>query len=182
MDIPSFITRIVNGPGGFKVQEDREFIVYPDREVGLAGFVVRCLANPQCEGSQEVLDAILARRAKVSVVVAPAPEAHLRPVEELVRVKAEAYEHRIYELEYAYMMSQPDTEESKSLWASCQQVKANYMRDYPDRPLNPKPRPLEVPASHTPFAPAGAIKKPRKPYTRREKPAATPTKEGGRSE
>lgn len=182
MDIPSFIEEIINGVGGFKVQEDREFVIYPDREVGVAGFIIRCLANPQCKGSQEVLDAIIARRAKVGGLPnPPVDEPHLRPVRELIRVKAEAYEYRIYELEIAYMMQEPDTPESQAAWDSAERVKANYHRDYPDRPLNPKPRPDAVPsgwaASKGPIGSGEAAslrdKKPRKPYTRREKPAAS---------
>jgi hypothetical protein len=64
----------------------------------------------------------------------------------LVRVKAEAYEYRIYELEMAYLMQLAGTNASQIAWDACERVKASYHRDYPERPLNPKPRPSENPA------------------------------------
>lgn len=58
-----WVKRIIKGASGFLVFEDREFVVFRDgREVGVAEFVINCLANPQCEGSKEVLDAILQHR------------------------------------------------------------------------------------------------------------------------
>lgn len=57
--IEEFADRIVNGGGGFKCMEDREFCIFPDREVAVAEFVIRCLANPECEGSEDVLNAII---------------------------------------------------------------------------------------------------------------------------
>lgn len=99
-------------------------------------------------------------------------ESHLRPTGELIRVKAEAYEYRIYELEVDFMMQLAETPESQAAWDKYQKVKANYVRDYPGRPLNPKPRPSEQPAA--PYGPPmwPEAKKPRKPYTRKDKAAA----------
>ncbi|QMW05365.1 hypothetical protein [Spirosoma foliorum] len=66
MDVNEFTERIINGDTGFKVWEDREWVVFKDREKGIADFVIRCLANPHCEGSQEVLDAINERRKELT--------------------------------------------------------------------------------------------------------------------
>ena len=66
MDITNWIHRVIKGCGGFEVWEDREGIIFHNsREEGIAEFVVRCLANPSCEGSKEVLDAIQEQRAAV---------------------------------------------------------------------------------------------------------------------
>lgn len=65
MEIKTWVNNIVNGPTGFKVQEDREYIVYHDREIGVAEFVIRCLANPACDGSQQIIDSIIERRAEL---------------------------------------------------------------------------------------------------------------------
>jgi len=101
----------------------------------------------------------------------PPLEPHLRPLEQLVRVKAEAYEYRIYDLELAYMMQLAGTPESAAAKAIMEKVTASYHRDYPSRPLNPRPRPSEQPTPSVPFGPAAAEKKPRKPYTRKAKAA-----------
>ena len=66
-DIAAWIHRIISGPTGLETYEEREFVIWhiPPYEVA-ATWVIRCLANPDCEGSQQVLDSILARRARVS--------------------------------------------------------------------------------------------------------------------
>ena len=63
VNIDEFIEQIINGPTGLAVMEDREFMVHhkPDRIV-TAAFVIRCLANPLCNGSAEVLQAIMNKR------------------------------------------------------------------------------------------------------------------------
>ncbi len=63
VDISEFVERIINGPTGLAVMEDREFMVHnkPDRIV-TAEFVIRCLANPLCEDSDAVLQSIMRRR------------------------------------------------------------------------------------------------------------------------
>jgi hypothetical protein len=88
----------------------------------------------------------------------------------LIRVKPEAYEYRIYELELDYMLTLADTPESKEKYELVERVTANYHRAYPGRPLNPKPRPVEgeVFASAPYF---GSAPKQRKPYTRKPKAA-----------
>lgn len=62
IDIEKWIGRIINGGTGFKAWEDRECVIFhTSREEGIAAFVIRCLGNPRCEGSKEVLSAILSR-------------------------------------------------------------------------------------------------------------------------
>lgn len=66
MNIDEWIEKIVNGSGGFVDFENHEWPVYHNsREYSIAAFVVRCLANPKLEGSQEVLDAIIERRKEI---------------------------------------------------------------------------------------------------------------------
>ena len=66
MEIEDFIQRIINGTGGFKTCEEYEIMVHHiDRETSIASWVIRCLANPKCEGSKEVLDAIIKQRETV---------------------------------------------------------------------------------------------------------------------
>lgn len=91
--------------------------------------------------------------------------------EPLVRVKPEAYEYRIYELELDYMFQLADTPESKAAYESLSRVKFNYLQDYPGRPLAPKPRPSEIPAPWTPPVMEWPARKERKPYTRKIKAA-----------
>ena len=58
-----WIDRIINGVGGFRCWEDHECVIFhTSREEGIAAFVIRCLANPKCEGSEDVLKAIQERR------------------------------------------------------------------------------------------------------------------------
>ncbi len=65
MDINNWVKRIIKGPAGFDVWEDRECVIFHhSREEGIAEFVLRCLANPNCEGSDKVLDAIMQERER----------------------------------------------------------------------------------------------------------------------
>jgi hypothetical protein len=62
----SWIDRIIEGPTGFKAWEENEWVIFHwPRECGIAHFVIRCLANPACEGSQEMLDEIMAQRKRL---------------------------------------------------------------------------------------------------------------------
>jgi hypothetical protein len=99
----------------------------------------------------------------------PALEPEPEPLQLKMRVKAEAYEYRIYELEVAYMMQLEGTPESEAARGMMERVTANYHRDYPSRPLNPKPRPSE--AHSYKAKEIVAEKKPRKPYTRKAQPS-----------
>lgn len=58
MDFNDFTERIINGFSGFKSFEEHEGVIYKDREVGIAQFVIKCLANPKCEGSELILSHI----------------------------------------------------------------------------------------------------------------------------
>ena len=61
--LTAWIDRVINGVGGFKCWEDHEYVIFhTSREEGVAAFVIRCLANPKCEGSEDVLKAIQERR------------------------------------------------------------------------------------------------------------------------
>lgn len=60
-----FAEDITNGTGGFKVWEDREFVVFSDRERGIVEWTIRCLANPLNPLSEKVLDEIKQQREKV---------------------------------------------------------------------------------------------------------------------
>ena len=66
MEIDEWVNRIINGTGGFKSWEDHEIVIHNSREESIAAFVVRCLANPACEGSKEVLDLIAENRHRLS--------------------------------------------------------------------------------------------------------------------
>lgn len=60
VDIRAWIERILGQGGGFA-----SFVRHEGGGTGradVAAWVIRCLANPDCEGSQEVLDAIVERR------------------------------------------------------------------------------------------------------------------------
>ena len=60
--ISRFTKRIIKGTGGFETWESREFVVHKDRDISIAEFVIRCLANPACEDSGVVLNAIIEKR------------------------------------------------------------------------------------------------------------------------
>jgi hypothetical protein len=67
IDITAWVYRRIFGPGGLEDFENHEIVDWgdkPDRIVA-AHWILRCLANPRCEGSAEVLDAIVARWKKV---------------------------------------------------------------------------------------------------------------------
>lgn len=49
---------------GFKAHEDLEMVIYHDRDIGVAEWVIRCLANPNSDGSQNVIDSIIGQRVK----------------------------------------------------------------------------------------------------------------------
>ena len=67
MDIDNWVNRIIKGMGGFLSWETHEFPIYhSSREESIAAFVLRCLANPGCDGSAEVLGEILRHRKSLS--------------------------------------------------------------------------------------------------------------------
>ncbi|MEV6984996.1 hypothetical protein AB0M95_27575 [Sphaerisporangium sp. NPDC051017] len=62
--LSDWITRIIHGPGGLDDYLDHDPM--PDPQTGAVEWALRCLANPDNEGSAEVLAAIIARRAALS--------------------------------------------------------------------------------------------------------------------
>lgn len=69
MTVSEFNARIIDGPTGFKAMLKRQQGTYANRDLAVAEFVIRCLANPRCEGSQDVLDAIAKQRTPAESVV-----------------------------------------------------------------------------------------------------------------
>lgn len=67
MRIADWIDQVINGPSGMTSFERHEMVVWhcSEREAA-ANWVIRCLANPECEGSADVLAAIAAQREKVA--------------------------------------------------------------------------------------------------------------------
>jgi len=61
-DVLAWCRELVHGVGGFLDYEEYEKVVFEDREVSLVSFVVRALANPECAGSETMLQAIRERR------------------------------------------------------------------------------------------------------------------------
>lgn len=85
-----------------------------------------------------------------------------------MRMRPEAYERRVYELEMEYMLAPAGSAEGKAAWDICERVKANYARAYPDRPLRPHPAKESAPAVSTvAFGPP----KQKRAYTKRAKSA-----------
>lgn len=61
-DVGGWVAECVTGGGGFQAFEAHEMPLFrQERDVELASFVVRCLANPGCHGSRDVLQAVAAR-------------------------------------------------------------------------------------------------------------------------
>ncbi|MEE9341063.1 MAG: hypothetical protein V3V21_05305 [Thermoplasmata archaeon] len=52
----------VHGTGGLHSLEYHESVSWGDRDVGIVEWVIRCLANPRCTGSGDMLDEIEKRR------------------------------------------------------------------------------------------------------------------------
>jgi hypothetical protein len=67
MNITDWINAILYGAGGLEDFEHYEMpIIGVPRDVFVARWIIRCLANPACGGSAEILDAIAQRREQVS--------------------------------------------------------------------------------------------------------------------
>lgn len=62
-DIKAWVQELMDGVGGFKAYFRKEVVV-GDRVNAAARFVIRALANPDCEGSDKVLEAIMEARAR----------------------------------------------------------------------------------------------------------------------
>lgn len=69
MTISEFAESIIKGTGGFASYAEHEVVPldgwHPDDWVRVVEWTLRCLANPDCEGSQEVLAAIIERRIRI---------------------------------------------------------------------------------------------------------------------
>jgi hypothetical protein len=68
--IPQWVKRIITGTGGFLALEghdDGDF--YESREEAIAEFVIRCLANPCSDGSEQVLQEIIENRKAAARIV-----------------------------------------------------------------------------------------------------------------
>ena len=67
MNILEFSEKIINGVGGLHDYEYHEMATPNyDRDVSVAIWVIKCLANPKCEGSQDAIQAIIERRERIS--------------------------------------------------------------------------------------------------------------------
>lgn len=65
--ISDFTKKIITGTGGFQTWENRECVVHhQDRDISIADWVIRCLANPNNKEAEEVLQSIIQQRQKQS--------------------------------------------------------------------------------------------------------------------
>ncbi|MEX2017548.1 MAG: hypothetical protein WD876_03685 [Candidatus Pacearchaeota archaeon] len=65
-DIGEWCKEIIDGGSGFISYEEHELVIWHiKRERAVAEWVIRCLANPENEGSQMVIDSIIERRKAV---------------------------------------------------------------------------------------------------------------------
>lgn len=68
--MPQWVKRIITGIGGFMAWEDNVYVdLYNTREEAIALFVIRCLANPDCNGSEQVLQEIIENRKAAARLV-----------------------------------------------------------------------------------------------------------------
>lgn len=68
INIEKWLGRIIHGTGGFKNCEKYEAMLHHiSREYSIAEWVIRCLANPECEGSNEVIEAIIKQRSALTI-------------------------------------------------------------------------------------------------------------------
>lgn len=54
-ELHEYCRRLIHGVGGFHDLEKYELYMPEDRDVAIVEFVVRALANPDCEGSLDIL-------------------------------------------------------------------------------------------------------------------------------
>jgi len=57
-----FTEHIIHGVGGLDDYETYELPVYADEKLFIAGWVIRCLANVDCKGSELVVSEIIKKR------------------------------------------------------------------------------------------------------------------------
>ena len=68
IDIGQWIEDVITGPGGLHDFEKYELAVFSDRDHAVAKWVIRCLANIECEKSGAVLQTIIDRRKHLESV------------------------------------------------------------------------------------------------------------------
>jgi hypothetical protein len=59
--LETWLDGVMNGNGGF-VEWEQHFEYTGSREIAFAAFVLRCLTNPSCDGSEMVFNSILQER------------------------------------------------------------------------------------------------------------------------
>lgn len=59
--LEKWLDGVMNGNGGF-VEWEKHFEYTGSREIAFAAFVLRCLGNPNCDGSDTVLNSIFYKR------------------------------------------------------------------------------------------------------------------------
>ena len=61
--VADWVKDIIEGPQGMNSFQRHEMVIWNEPErIAAANWVLRCLANPRCEGSDQMLHAILERR------------------------------------------------------------------------------------------------------------------------
>ena len=61
--VADWVKDIIEGPQGMNSFQRHEMVIWNEPErIAAANWVLRCLANPSCEGSGQMLHAILERR------------------------------------------------------------------------------------------------------------------------
>lgn len=101
MNIIDFAKRIIEGVGGLNDFERYELAVpHVSDRVWAADWTIRCLANPKCEGSEEVLAAIMERRAAVAQPMKSEQEirAAQQRFDTLARTALRQKDHESYEV------------------------------------------------------------------------------------
>lgn len=66
-DMNDWIANIIEGPGGMNDFEQYECVAWNEPErVAAVRWAIRCLGNPDCKGSAEMLESIMQQREFVS--------------------------------------------------------------------------------------------------------------------
>jgi hypothetical protein len=91
MTLYDWVGHIIDGPGGLLAYEEREWAepTRSDRHAA-ATWTVECLANPQCEGSEKTLAAVLQRRRDDGRESVEAQLGLIFTAEEMERIRGEA--------------------------------------------------------------------------------------------
>jgi hypothetical protein len=82
--IKEWVKEVIHGVGGLESYEDHEVADQSeDPRLRGAEWVIRCLANPECEGSRKALDAIYDRRRSNRLGKRPTGDSEARRIEEM---------------------------------------------------------------------------------------------------